>query len=162
MGILFRFAVILGIIWAGYTFVADKIIENKLPELKQKTSEFINPKKARADLLENLELKLDNIGSLHDELNSIDLESIEDPEIRELIKGLRDNASPKDLAEIAQIVKDMERLNDKDGIFSKNLGRIIERILPQREESTPTPTINISSPTPNSDPPSQQCSWVCD
>jgi len=165
MGILFRVAIFLGIIWVGYTFVADKIIKDKIPELKEKTSAFINPKEARADLLESLELKLSDIKESQSKLGSINLEDIEDEEIRAIIQDLQGSASEETIEEILELVTSIEALNDKEGIVQKGVGRILEKILPADETPEPTlqPTITpFIYSTPSSDPPAPQCSWVCE
>ena len=159
MGILFRLAVMLGIIWAGYTFVADKIIEDKLPELKQKTSEFINPKKARADLLENLELKLEGIKESQLKLGSINIEDIEDEGIRAIIQDLQENMSEEPIEKILELVANVEKLNNKEGVAQKGIGRILEKLLPSCKTPEPTPQLTATpfiypTPSPSSDPPS--------
>lgn len=143
----------------GYNFISDKVIDEKLPELQEKTQGLLNPKDARADLLQNLVIRLDDIKKTYEDVQSIDLESIEDPEIREIVKEAQENLSEEDLEEIVKLVEDIQELNDKEGVKNKTIGKILDKILPN---PTPTPSPESSTPAPSETPPAPQCNWICE
>jgi len=162
MGIFIKLLLIVGFIFVGYQYFGDEI-KDKTANLRARTYEVINPEGKRADLLEDLDIKVKEVREIGQSLESIDLEKIVDPEIKQVLGEIKEKVSEGATNGMSNIVENIERLNDKDGPITRIITKIVEVVRPN-SDPTPTPNENevSSTPTPSSSPPAPQCHWVCE
>ena len=191
MGTFLRILLVFGFIWLGYQYLGDDIKE-KFRDLQARSYEVINPKAKRADLLEDLDFKIQSIGGIKQELEKINIDQITDPEIKEIISKIKEKTTETTTEEITKLIEKIEELNEKEGPISKVITKIVEKVFPdksptplptstsnptstpqnqtptvtpQGQTPTPTPTNQNevdSTPTPSSLPPEPQCEWICE
>ena len=163
MGTIIKLLLIAGFIFVGYQYFGDEI-KGKVTDLQARTYEVVNPEGKRADLLEDLDIKIREIGEIRHDLDKIDLDKITDPEIKEILEDIKERASKSVIEELDEVVDRIQELNDKDGPIIRTITKIVEVMIPNNDP-TPTPEtqneIN-STPTPSSPPPASQCNWVCE
>lgn len=160
MAILLRVLLVAGFVFVGYQYFGDDI-KQKTTDLRASTYEVVNPEGKRSSLLEDLENKITEVRKIGQSLEEIDLDKIEDPEIKRIISEVKEKVSEGATTEISDIVDDIERLNEKDGPITETISKIVDVILPNNDP-TPTPNENeVVNPTPFSSAPAPECNWVC-
>ncbi len=151
MGKFLRILLVFSFIWLGYQYLGDEVKE-KFKDLQARSYEVINPKGKRADLLQDLDLKIQSIGEIKEKLEKIDIDKITDPEIKEIISEIKEKASETVVEEINKLVEKIEELNEKEGPITKVISKIVEKVFPDK---SPTPIPDSTStpvPTSTSDP----------
>ena len=109
MGIFIKLLLIAGFIFVGYHYFGDEI-KDKTANLRARTYEIINPEGKRADLLEDLDVKIEEIRKVGQSLESIDLDKIIDPEIRQVLGEAKEKVSESATEGMSNLVEDIERL----------------------------------------------------